>query len=314
MSLRTVEKLKGLRNPYNSYRDGSDRDIKSENIRGYDMFPLLYHSCGIFASTGSGKTNTIMNILKKKIDKRTKVIFIVPTFHQDNQYKAIKAWMKKKGIDFEVFDSIQTVGMLTEALQEEFGDDSDSDSVVDEADYETQLAEYKKKLAKHLEHQYRSTSAIYPHPGTMPEKPRPKKAKKGKSLGRRKLSPDYMIIIDDLTEKARHPELNTLLKRNRHYKASVILSSQDVKDIMPSSIGNCLFYLLFPKLPEDRLKHIYKAARLMKSTPDGHYETLTWDDFLTLYRYATKFRYNFLYIDTLNCKFRRNFDEVIEIC
>jgi len=122
------------------------------------------------------------------------------------------------------------------------------------------------------------------------EKPKHRKEKK--------MSPEYVFVFDDLGAEMRNPAVNLLLKTNRHYRCKVILSSQYVNDLMPESLKQIDYFLLFGGHSIDKLEKIYKDADL----------PVTFDLFLQLYKNATENKFNFLYIDTRDIKFRKNFN------
>ena len=79
---------------------------KKENILGYDMFPLLYNNIFLIAKKKSGKSNVIYNILDKRANKSTNILFFVPTFHRDDVYLKMAEMLDKKKINYEVFSDI----------------------------------------------------------------------------------------------------------------------------------------------------------------------------------------------------------------
>src|SRR5205823_3520629 len=97
-----------------------------------------------------------------------------------------------------------------------------------------------------------------------------------------------------------NPAVNILLKTNRHYKCKVILSSQYVNDLMPESLKQIDYFLLFGGHSIDKLEKIYKDADL----------PINFELFLKLYENATSAKYNFLYIDVRDVSFRKNFSHI----
>ena len=101
----------------------------------------------------------------------------------------------------------------------------------------------------------------------------------------------------------RLPSFNTLIKTNRHYKSKVIISSQNLKDIMPEAHENIEFLLVFKGLKREILEKIYEDWKI----------NLPYPLFEKLYDDATNLKHSFLYIDTKNIEFRRNFNELLQI-
>ena len=108
------------------------------------------------------------------------------------------------------------------------------------------------------------------------------------------LSPEYIFVFDDLSVELRESAIESLLKKNRHFLCKVIISSQAYIDMSPSERTQLDFLLLFPKIPEEKLKQIHKDSDL----------SISYEKFLELYFLATKSNFNFLYVDTRNDLFR----------
>jgi len=106
-----------------------------------------------------------------------------------------------------------------------------------------------------------------------------------------------------LSNELKDKSIEFLIKRNRHFKSNIIISTQSWIDIPPSSRTQLQYLLLFPSIPVDKLKDIYKNMNIAVSE----------EDFLTMYYSATKEQYNFLYVDPTMNKFRHNFDEEYNI-
>jgi hypothetical protein len=121
---------------------------------------------------------------------------------------------------------------------------------------------------------------------------------KEKEYKPKKIGPEYIFVFDDLSGELQNKYISVLLKQNRHYKAKVIISSQ-YNDITKQARQQIDYILLFPKIPLERLEIIYPELDL--SIP---YET-----FLKCYQYATKDKYNFLYIDIREEQLRKNFNQ-----
>jgi hypothetical protein len=90
-----------------------------------------------------------------------------------------------------------------------------------------------------------------------------------------------------------------LLTWNRHYRAKIIISSQYLNHLLPESRKQIDVWMLFKGHPEKKLEEIYNDADI----------SIPFDDFLALYKKATKHKFSFLYINTRGDEFRRNFNE-----
>ena len=110
--------------------------------------------------------------------------------------------------------------------------------------------------------------------------------------------PEYLFILDDLSTELSNPAVTSLLKKNRHFLSKVIISNQYWNDLAKSARKNMDYMIIFGAQPKDKLQEIHKELDL----------SLTFDEFYKLYKYATKERFSFLYIDVVNETFRRSFD------
>ena len=117
------------------------------------------------------------------------------------------------------------------------------------------------------------------------------------------LAPEYIIIFDDLSNELKSKSLVTLLKKNRHFKCKIIISSQHYNDILPESRKQADYMLIFKNITEKKLIEIHKDINV----------AVTFDEFMELYRFATKDKFNFLYVDCVNDEYRKNFNELITI-
>ena len=118
------------------------------------------------------------------------------------------------------------------------------------------------------------------------------------------LAPELLFVFDDLSEELPHLIIiNKLLKENRHFKAKVIISTQWLTDLPKGARNNVDYALLFAQIPEDKLEQTYQDLALTVSFPV----------FLRMYYDATSTLHNFLYVDAIESKFRKNFDQEYEI-
>ena len=113
-------------------------------------------------------------------------------------------------------------------------------------------------------------------------------------------SPEYLIILDDLSNELKNPALKALLKKNRHFKSKVIVSSQYLNDLEPESRKQMDYILVFKGQPQKKLDEIYRDADVAVS-PEEFYE---------IYKSATESLYSFLYIDRGTDTFRKNFSHL----
>lgn len=253
--------------------------IKTEDddkpIKGYDLIPELYANIFLMAKKKSGKSTILFNLLRKCSDKRTKVIIFCSTLYKDATYKQIREYLDSKGMEWEGYTSINDDGndKLEELVQ----------YLQNERPKEEQEEEDEKEMKQ------KKKSIIYCDESSDDE---------GDSKAKRKYrAPEYIIVLDDLSTELKSTSLVSLLKKNRHFKSKVIISSQYWNDLNPASRKQMDNILIFRSIPDNKLKEIYHDADL----------SIPYDTFVKIYKNATKEPYNFLYIDCNNGEFRRNF-------
>lgn len=243
--------------------------VDKEHIRGYDMFPELYANIYLMARKKSGKTSVIHNILKKCIDKNTTLFVFCSTHNKDNTWIEIKKSLEKRKINAEFYLSIKDGGtnILAEIINDLQHQDSESESSSEE---ECEILHFceKRKVYK--------------------RKPKPPKM----------LSPKYLFIFDDISTELRDPNIAHLLKTNRHYRAKVIISSQWLNDILPSSRRQIDYTLVFSGISEKKLEELYASSDL----------SVPYEQYLEMYYQATAEKYSFFYFDT-NGEYRINFNQ-----
>ena len=110
---------------------------------------------------------------------------------------------------------------------------------------------------------------------------------------------DYLLVIDDLSQELSKPIISVLLKKNRHLRMKVILSSQYWNDLDKQARLQLDYIFIFPNIPEEKLKLIHKESDL----------SIEYEDFKSMYRTATEKQYNFFYINARTEEFRKNFDQ-----
>lgn len=257
-----------------------------QNTLGYDMFPNLYSNIFLCSKKKSGKTTVISNILENCCDLDTKVIFFVSTIDKDATYKKIIKMLDKKKIhhmeytDFIDEDKINLIKELVDALNKQ----GETMAIQEEAESKPQ-----KYPCLKFEHEKTKEEIKI-------EKIEKKKEEK------KKKAPEYVIVADDLGSQLRNKEITSLLKKNRHYKMKVILSSQYLYDLEPGAIKQLDNILIFRSFDPDKLEKIYQGLDL----------NIGFDQFLEMYEYATQKPFNFFYIG-INGDYRMNFNTKLSI-
>lgn len=243
--------------------------IPKEKIKGKDIFEELYCNVFVCARKKSGKSSLIWKILKECVGKNTKIVIFAATFAKDPTYKHIIKHFEGRGNTVLTYTAIKED---TDNL-----DDILNTLLIDE------VSEDEKEEP--------------PQPfkfGIETEKKRPPRKEKY-------IAPDIIFIFDDLSTELRSKSVDTLLKSNRHYKCKVLLSSQWMNDLQPSSLRQLDYCLLFGGHDLAKLEKIHRDLDL----------SIALNDFIKMYNEVTAKQYNFLYINVIDEKYRKNFNEQI---
>ena len=119
----------------------------------------------------------------------------------------------------------------------------------------------------------------------------------------KKIAPEYIFVFDDMSQMLRDKTISTLIKKHRHFKSKIILSSQYVNDLSPEARKNIDIFILFKGHSENKLEEIFINMDLQ----------ISFQLFLKLYENATSEPYGFLYVDKNKGEFRRNFSYQYQI-
>ena len=253
---------------------------EDEIVAGSDLFPTAYSNIFFVASKNSGKTNLLYNCLKKCVNKHTTVFLFAPTIKKDSTYKAIISMLEMKKCAINTYTDLYDdngVDILKEIIHS--------------------LNEPEEIVVKPvvIEPKVKMNFGILEKKDEKPKTPKEKK-KKGKIYA------ENIVCLDDFGSSLRSGTINQILKINRHtLKGKVFLLSHYITDIQPQAQRQLDYIILFPGQNEENLFKVYNGLGL----------TISFDDFMQAYRYATEKKYNFLYVDVKNNKLRKNFNEEI---
>lgn len=237
-------------------------------VKGANLFSEPYANIFLLAKKKSGKSSVIYKIINDCSERNTKILAFCSTIYKDNVWIQIAELCKRKGLYFEPHTSLKEEGI---DILEEF---LISESAPDVATEETEKA---------------TSSILFDD-----DEPKAKKVKKPK-----KLAPEWLIILDDLSTELKSKSVEALLKKNRHLKSKVIISSQYLCDLKPESRKQIDTFLIFKGQPKEKLESVYKDADV----------SLDFPTFEQLYKKATIMPYSFFYVDTRNDSYRRNFSD-----
>lgn len=266
---------------------------RPDQIVGGEVLPKLFCNVFIAGRKGSGKTTSLFHILKECLGPQTTLVVFSNTHSNDPTWGIIKGWLASRGFATEFYSSIGTGKK---------GDPSHLDTLIDRFEAEGKEREKKKKASK------AARKASKPSPNVLAlidagfdeEQPiAPKERLK---------APAYIIVFDDISAELRNGKaISRLLKQHRHYGCKVIVSTQDLTDIDPTSKNQMDFFLLYHGFGLERFqKHLYDTLDLggQVSSEKLH----------SIYHAVTRGTPGaFMMIDKDGPRFRRDFDHQIDI-
>lgn len=242
----------------------------TRTVKGANLFSEVYANIFLCAKKKSGKSSVVYKIVKDCCNSNTKVLAFCSTLYKDNVWKQIRILCEKKGIQFIGHTSLKEDKA---DILEEF--------LISEAVPEDTIKETKKE------------KLVLFDDDDEDEKPRKSKY----------LAPEWLIILDDLSTELKSKSVEALLKKNRHLKSKVIISSQYLNDLRPESRKQMDYFLIFKGQNKEKLETIYRDADI----------GVLYEEFVDLYAKATDENYSFLYIDTRNDSFRKGFSHEFTI-
>jgi hypothetical protein len=222
-------------------------------VFGAHLAKECYSNIFLVAHKNSGKTTVIKHLIDKFIGKKKDIELFayVSTLHNDPAWEHMEQEFDKREVPFIAHDSL-----------------------VDEETGVNQLKDIMRQLQKGKFDDVDD--------GPLLEFKETKKKKISKHL-----YPEKIFIFDDLSSELRGKTMETFLKKHRHYKCKTFISSQGLKDILPSAREQIDIWLLFKDLDENILKEVKKNAGLK----------IPLDKLTFIYDDATSKPHGFLYID-----------------
>ncbi len=265
-------------------------------IKGYDICEEVYANIFLCAKKKSGKTSTIFKILKNCCQKKTVIYIFCSTAYKDQNWIEIIKHFKDKGMEVKVFTSIfedgkdQLYNLINDLKHGETG------PIEENLEEEEQLLE-PDPCDIIIAQLARMSSPANPLGYTLPhdiKEDKPPKERKSKYR-----APEFMIVFDDLSGELKSNSLIELLKKNRHYKTKMIISSQWIHDLKPESRKQMDLFLVFKGFTDKKIAEIYKDCD----------SSIPFETFVEIYKQATEKPFSFMYIDTRSDKFRCNFNQ-----
>lgn len=263
--------------------------LDKKPIKGEDWFPTRFPNVFILAKKNSGKTTVVSNILDHCAGKNTKMMFLVSTVDKDPTWvKIVKKWKETHEVftNPDLFDDgkINIIHQWLDEQKEQLEEDDDK-----QEGGKKQIVQKKQRIP--MVGAGGQLNIIAQEIANIQES-KPKKP--------RIITPDYIIVLDDLGDTMRNKAVTQLLKTNRHYKTMVILSSQSLNDLQPSALLQLDYMLVFGRTPVEKIQELHDKLKL----------DIPIDEFYALYQDATKEQYQFFYINRAGKEdeFRKGFN------
>jgi hypothetical protein len=256
-------------------------------VKGAELISELFANVGIVAQKMSGKTSLIATMLEHCVGRDTQVLLFVSTLHSDKSWLAITDWMDRKGIPWVGQTSIYGDTRAHNLLKEWVRLQQDEAKARIDAEKKRELEGLEKKAKK----------AISCDSDTDSDEEETKKRKT------KYKAPDWIVILDDLSDELRDPAVAALMKKNRHLKCKVIMSTQYLHDVVPSALKQLQVWILFKGHVKEKLQKFWEQCGTQ----------VVFETFLDLYKDATSVPYGFLYIDTVKDEFRSGFDKLYSL-
>ncbi len=266
---------------------------KKCQIFGSEKYPIFVN----IAKRNSGKTVSVSNVLKHIINENPDdikcVIIFASTIRKDPTWIDLLEFFNKKEIPYLPMDSTFSKG--------------ETDRKCDRINELDSLLRYLKQNGNRKD----KFNSLNPFNSDSEDDdgieldPRLKNTEEDEEEDNGK----YIIVIDDLpNELKNNPAIPILFKTNRHLKTMVIANSQDVIDFPPSCLSQITHANIFGRIPcagkNSRLYNLHNKLDL----------ELDYPIFKQLYLNTTTPRegmdkcYDFLFIDVVNNKYRKNYN------
>lgn len=289
--------------------------LKDEDILGFDIAKHLNYHIFSVAPTASGKTTAILSLIRKIMDKDTRVHLFCHTVHSDKSWLWFQDYMKKKNRELNIYEDMSSdLPLLIETFKDEARELKEK-----KEELETLEAELEEKKALEKEEKKGLTRIDRSKPVDLFKIVETKedddeikiKIKMLKSElkeetpsdKKKKVANKHIIIFDDISrEIVKNDYFTELLKESRHYGARVIISSQNGLDLVPSARMQIKILLLFGNIPKTKLMQIHNSIDM----------GMTFDEFHEYYKEATKNKYEFLTMYLPEQEYRCCFDKLLK--
>jgi hypothetical protein len=254
---------------------------------GAGLISGLYSAIAEVGPVKSGKTSVIFNILDQCAGPETVVLIFSQTIHSDKGWMAILEWLDQNNIPHAAKTSIYAEGPEGKHnFIKDFMQGCIAQGAIDEA---------KRDNEGKAANTWRPGRPI----GGNWHEPVDTKKEFLPTLDPYLVKVDkvkyqyapFIVVLDDIAEEMRDPQVGILIRQYRHWHAKVIVSSQHFVDAQPAARQNIQDWFLFESLDRFKLQTIYGVIP---------HARVDFDRFQRRYHDATAEKYGFLHIDVDN--------------
>ena len=183
--------------------------------------------------------------MRECCDKKTIIHLFCSTAFKDENHIELRKYFENKGNDIRVKSLYEDGKDQLQKLIDELSQEAqEEDKEVEEGLPAPEVNRCDDIIARLTNLHLASIGKSQPEP----EEPKKKKSKKSKYRCQ-----EYMIVLDDLSNELKSKSLLTLLKKNRHYRSKIIISSQWLHDLLPESRKQIALFMVFKGFPEKKI-------------------------------------------------------------
>ena len=263
---------------------------ESKPVLGKELIPELYPgSMALLAKTRSGKTTVINHIMEHCIDERVAVYIFCSTVSLDASWIKVVKDLRHRGVHVVTYTSI--FHPVTGANQ--------LDALFKEFELQEKQQEKEKKTRKSLHEIVQAPKFLAAHnPVSDPDLVAPSESKKEEEY--ETSAPKRWIFVDDMSqEQLRAKCLDNNLKKCRHYKARILISTQHIIHVTPSALTQLSVVCFWKGFSPNYMAKLHDRLAM--------HSVIDFKQFWLLYTMATKEDHSFLTYYLTDGSFRSGF-------
>ncbi len=263
---------------------------ESKPLLGREIIPELYPgSLALLAKTRSGKTTVINHIMEHCVDERVDVHIFASTVGLDASWIKVVKVLRHRGVGVTTYTSIFHPMTGVNQLNQVFA----------EFERKKKAKEKEKKTRKSIYEVVQAPKFLAaPNPIADPDMVAPSESKKEEDY--ETSAPERWVIIDDMDqEQLRAKCLDNNLKKCRHYKARILISTQHIIHVTPSALTQLSMVCFWKGFSPNYMAKLHDRLAM--------HAVIDFKQFWLLYSMATKEDHSFLTYYLTDGSFRSNF-------